>query len=190
MRQLDGAVGRDADRVVRLRRGAERELPGEHDRGPPGYEPRSYLYSYSGFGVVSVIAFRLRDATSGDRVGVAVPSGVGTYTIGQCGVLPTCPAVTGKLGMDFATENVNPDGVYFGLSEGTITLTRSDSARVEGRFSGKGVTQRLVDGQLVTTGQITIQDGHFSATPKPATWPAFQRTAPGLPVFPARRPAR
>lgn len=156
----------------------------------PGTVPRSYLYSYSGFGVFNVIAFRLRDATSGDRVAVAAPSAVGTYQIGQCGILPTCPSVGGKLGMDFATENVSADGVWFDLRSGTITLTRSDSTRVEGRFSGTGVTQRLVDGQLVTTGQITIQDGHFSATPKPATGPAFQRAAPGLPVFPAMRPAR
>lgn len=137
----------------------------------PGYEPRSYLYSYSGFGFVSVVAFRLRDATSGDQVTVTAPSAVRTYEIGQCGVFAACPTVTGKLEMDFATQIVNPEGVSFNLTEGTITLTRSDSARVEGRFSGTGVTQRLEGGQFVTTGKITIRDGRFSAVPKPATWP-------------------
>ena len=91
---------------------------------------------------------------------------MGTYDLdaSRCGVLVTCPAVNGKLGMDFATENVNPDGLYFDLRNGAITVTRSDAERIEGTFSGNGVTERLVDGEFVITGQLTIKHGRFSAT--------------------------
>jgi hypothetical protein len=150
------------------------------DADVPGSVPRSFLYSYTNFGAFFVRAFRLRDASAGDLVSVVAPSAPGTYRLepAACGVLVTCPNVAGGLGMDFATEHVSPDGAYFALTGGTITVTRSGADRIEGTFSGTGVTQRLVDGELVVTGQITIRNGRFSAIPKVGSEPAFERLAP------------
>jgi hypothetical protein len=146
------------------------------DADIPGYVPRSFLYSRTTQGSFFVWAFSLSDATSGDLVSVVAPTPVGTYAI-TCGVLVVCPTVGGKLGMDFATQQLNQGGVYFELTSGTITVTRSGADRIEGTFSGTGPAHRMTDGQLVLIGQLTIKQGRFSAIPKAGQVVQFDRWA-------------